>query len=55
MKQIHLILNTYTPLYVLTQVAKEIWMCDNRTVSKFQGDIGDFKMQLRRQMQLTDG
>ena len=29
-------------------------MCDNRTVSKFQGDISDFKMQLRRQMQLAD-
>lgn len=38
----------------LLQVAKEIWMCDNRTVSKFQGDISDFKMQLRRQMQLAD-
>jgi ABC-type Mn2+/Zn2+ transport system ATPase subunit len=39
---------------LISQVAKEIWMCDNRTVAKYQGDIGDFKMQLRRQMQIVD-
>lgn len=40
---------------LISQVAQEIWMCDNRTVTKYQGDIRDFKMQLRRQMQLEDG
>jgi energy-coupling factor transporter ATP-binding protein EcfA2 len=39
---------------LISQVAKEIWMCDNRTVAKYQGGIGDFKMQLRRQMQIVD-
>ena len=36
---------------LISQVAKEIWMCDNRTVTKFVGEISDFKMHLRRQMQ----
>ena len=40
---------------LISQVAQEIWMCDNRTVTKYQGDIRDFKMQLRRQMHLEDG
>lgn len=35
---------------LISQVAKEIWMCDNRTVTKFVGEINDFKMLLRRQM-----
>jgi ATP-binding cassette subfamily F protein 2 len=39
---------------LISQVAKEIWMCDNRKVTKFAGEIGDFKMQLRRQMQQTN-
>ncbi len=36
---------------LISQVAKEIWMCDNRTVTKFVGEIADFKMQLRSQLQ----
>lgn len=36
---------------LISQVAKEIWLCDNKTVSKFPGDIGDFKAHLRAQMQ----
>ncbi|KAJ1415980.1 P-loop containing nucleoside triphosphate hydrolase protein [Ochromonadaceae sp. CCMP2298] len=37
---------------LISQVAKEIWLCDNHTVSKYVGEINDFKMQLRRQMEL---
>lgn len=36
---------------LISQVAKEIWLCDKRTVTKYVGEISDFKMQLRRQMQ----
>jgi ABC-type Mn2+/Zn2+ transport system ATPase subunit len=36
---------------LISQVAKEIWLCDNRTVTRYQGEISDFKIQLRRQMQ----
>jgi hypothetical protein len=32
-------------------VAKEIWLCDKRTVTKYLGEIDDFKMQLRRQLE----
>jgi hypothetical protein len=35
---------------LISQVAKEIWLCDNRTVAKYLGDISDFKMQLRAQI-----
>lgn len=43
---------------LISQVAKEIWLCDNLSVMKFIGEISDFKMQLRNQMQrnnLIDG
>lgn len=36
---------------LISQVAKEIWLCDNRTVTKYVGEINDFKMQLRRQLE----
>ena len=36
---------------LISQVANEIWICDNRTVSKYNGEISDFKMKIRRQMQ----
>jgi ATP-binding cassette subfamily F protein 2 len=35
---------------LISQVAKEIWMCDNKTVTKFTGEISDFKMHLKREM-----
>jgi len=35
---------------LISQVAKEIWLCDNNTVSKYIGEINDFKMQLRKQI-----
>ena len=43
---------------LISQVAKEIWVCDRQTVTKYVGEISDFKMQLRRDMQranLMDG
>jgi ABC-type Mn2+/Zn2+ transport system ATPase subunit len=43
---------------LISQVAKEIWLCDKRTVAKYVGEISDFKMQLRRQLEsdnLIDG
>lgn len=36
---------------LISQVAREIWMCDNHTVTKYAGEIDDFKMKIRRQMQ----
>jgi ATP-binding cassette subfamily F protein 2 len=40
---------------LISQVANEIWLCDNRTVTKYAGEISDFKMQLRNQMSLGGG
>jgi outer membrane biosynthesis protein TonB len=31
-------------------VAKEIWICDNKTITKYNGDILNFKMDMRAQM-----
>lgn len=39
---------------LISQVAKEIWLVDNQTVAKYQGEIGDFKMQVRRQLKLDE-
>lgn len=36
---------------LISQVAREIWLCDHLTVMKFAGEISDFKMKLRSQMQ----
>jgi len=40
---------------LISQVAKEIWICDNRTVSKYCGEIHDFKMHLRRTLAIDGG
>ncbi|CAM9187765.1 unnamed protein product, partial [Ectocarpus fasciculatus] len=32
---------------LISQVAKEIWICDHRKVEKFAGEIEDFKMRIR--------
>jgi energy-coupling factor transporter ATP-binding protein EcfA2 len=37
---------------LISQVAKEIWICDNKTISKYQGDIASFKLGMRKQMGL---
>jgi energy-coupling factor transporter ATP-binding protein EcfA2 len=36
---------------LISQVAREIWVVDNNTVMKYVGEIADFKMQIRAQMQ----
>ncbi|CAI5465370.1 unnamed protein product [Closterium sp. Yama58-4] len=33
---------------LINQVAKEIWVCENRTLTRWEGDIGAFKEHLRR-------
>jgi energy-coupling factor transporter ATP-binding protein EcfA2 len=35
---------------LISQVAKEIWICDNKTITKYNGDILNFKMDMRAQM-----
>lgn len=37
---------------LISQVAKEIWLVDKQKVSKYQGEINDFKMQVRKQLRL---
>nr|AAS77222.1 ATP-binding cassette transporter [Pteris vittata] len=32
---------------LINQVAKEIWVCENQTVSRWEGDIMDFKQHLK--------
>mmetsp|Transcript_26810 Transcript_26810/g.56355 ORF Transcript_26810/g.56355 Transcript_26810/m.56355 type:complete len:824 (+) Transcript_26810:149-2620(+) len=40
---------------LISQVAKEIWICDHKTITKYRGDIQNFKMDMRAQMDLDDG
>jgi energy-coupling factor transporter ATP-binding protein EcfA2 len=35
---------------LISQVAKEIWICDHKSVAKYHGDILNFKMDMRSQM-----
>lgn len=35
---------------LISQVAKEIWICDDKTITKHKGDIQSFKMDMRAQM-----
>lgn len=35
---------------LISQVAKEIWICDDKTITQYRGDIMNFKMDMRRQM-----
>jgi ABC-type multidrug transport system ATPase subunit len=35
---------------LISQVANEIWICDHQTITKYQGDILNFKMDMRAQM-----
>ena len=37
---------------LISQVANEIWICDKKTITKYQGDIQSFKMDMRAQMGL---
>ena len=38
---------------LISQVAKEIWICDNKTITKYEGDIQNFKMDMRKQMGIS--
>jgi ATPase subunit of ABC transporter with duplicated ATPase domains len=35
---------------LIGQVANEIWICDNKTITPYKGDIQNFKMDMRAQM-----
>ena len=35
---------------LISQVAKEIWICDNKRITKYRGDIQSFKLDMRDQM-----
>jgi len=39
---------------LLDKIAKDIMVCENKTVKKWQGTIGDYKNALRKKM-LADG
>lgn len=39
---------------LISQVAKEIWICDNKTVTRYNGSIENFKMDMRAQMGIDD-
>jgi ATP-binding cassette subfamily F protein 2 len=39
---------------LISQVAKEIWICDHKTITMYQGDINNFKMDMRAQLHLED-
>ena len=39
---------------LISQVAKEIWICDNRSITKYKGDIMNFKMDMRQQMGIEE-
>jgi len=38
---------------LINQVAKEIWLCDNKNVVKFKGDIKDYKHQIKKAIKGT--
>ena len=35
---------------LISQVANEIWICDNKTIAPYKDDIQSFKMNMRAQM-----
>jgi ATP-binding cassette subfamily F protein 2 len=39
---------------LISQVAKEIWICDHKTITMYRGDINNFKMDMRAQLHLDD-
>lgn len=38
---------------LISQVAKEIWICDHKSVKPYRGDIQNFKMDMRSQMGIS--
>jgi ATP-binding cassette subfamily F protein 2 len=39
---------------LINQVAKEIWVCENLAVTRWEGDIMDFKAHLKSKAGLSD-
>lgn len=39
---------------LISQVAKEIWICDDKTITTYRGDIMNFKMDMRAQMGINN-
>ncbi|KAE8712722.1 ATP-binding cassette sub-family F member 2 [Hibiscus syriacus] len=39
---------------LINQVAEEIWVCENQAVTRWQGDIMDFKLHLKSKAGLSD-
>jgi len=39
---------------LISQVAKEIWICDHKTVAPYRGDIQNFKMDMRTKMGISN-
>jgi ATP-binding cassette subfamily F protein 2 len=37
---------------LISQVARELWICDHNTITRYRGDIMNFKMDMRAQMGL---
>jgi ATP-binding cassette subfamily F protein 2 len=40
---------------LISQVAEEIWICDKMTITKYKGDIMNFKMDMSAQMGIDKG
>ena len=38
---------------LISQMAKEIWICDHASVTRYEGDISNFKMELRASLALS--
>ena len=39
---------------LISQDANEIWICDHKTITMYKGDIQNFKMDMRAQLDLED-
>ena len=40
---------------LIDQVAEEIWVCDNKTITPWKGSIQDYKKHLRKQQEAQAG
>lgn len=40
---------------LISQVAKELWICDHKKVEKYEGDIMNFKLAMRKQIKKANG
>ena len=40
---------------LISQVAKELWICDHKKVGQYKGDIMKFKLAMRKQMKSAAG